>query len=283
MKKLIMLLFATAALVSCEHDDPIYTGEGNAKGYVSLPATTFELPVVIDTDSVFQIPVYVSSLSDTDRVFDIEFIPQEDPSLEANIENYDLPDTVTIPAGEYVGTLEITAEDISIESSERFISFRIDEENTELLNFEDETYTLSLFQICPVPPTFLVGTYDIGDVVATIGPANGTENIAAGTYEVTATSPTTREFTAAVLPAFRPTPVPIVLNLVCNEIRLGITDPGGLSCNGGASDYVFGPAGNPTLYDVENGTDDFFIVEYTEDPNGSCGGPFASSFFMQKL
>jgi hypothetical protein len=44
-----------------------------------------------------------------------------------------------------------------------------------------------------------------------------------------------------------------------------------LSCNGGASIYIFMRSRKQvTIYDLSDDTS--FTISYTEDPNGSCGG-----------
>ncbi len=134
-----------------------------------------------------------------------------------------------------------------------------------------------------LPSTLFLGDYTIEDNVATIGPANGTENFAAGTVTLTADplDATKRLFDAAVLPAFNSEIEQITLEFdSSNAVVLGFVDPS-LSCNG-FTPYIFADAAN--FNSIWNVCDDQSItVNYTEDPNGSCGGPFPASFTLTKV
>lgn len=135
-----------------------------------------------------------------------------------------------------------------------------------------------------LPDTYFVGDYTIADVVATIGPGNGTENFAAGTVTlaVDPTNPNRRFFMSGALPAFNGEIETVFMEFSTdNVVYLGDVDPT-LSCGGGVP-YTFGAAdiADATPWDICN--DNSIVVVYTEDPFGSCGGPFTSSFSLTKL
>mgnify|MGYP001140007224 CR=1 FL=1 len=133
-----------------------------------------------------------------------------------------------------------------------------------------------------IPDDYFVGEYTIEDVDATIGPGNGTTNVAPGTVTLVPGPDNTRTFSTAVLPAFLPDPVDFTIQFTTDNIVLmtnTINTP--LSCNGGASFYNWGPSADGNPWDVCN--DSSITVFYTEDIAGSCGGPFTSSFILTKV
>lgn len=137
-----------------------------------------------------------------------------------------------------------------------------------------------------VPDTYFVGDYAIADDVASIGPGNGTENFGAGTVtlSVDPLNPRGRLFDTTALPAFTggaPFPASIVL-AEDDTVTLGGYIGLGISCDG-ATEYAFDAGAPGTLGNWNICEDTFITISYTEDPNGSCGGPFESTFTLTKL
>ena len=133
---------------------------------------------------------------------------------------------------------------------------------------------------CPAPDTFLVGDYQIADVNAAVGPGNGTSNFAPGIVTITGDA-NTRTFQNAILPLFNTQIETINLTLNCGIIQIEDVNPS-LSCTGGIPYLLTTTDGaNSTTYSLAD-DDASFIVNYIEDPQGSCGGPFNSSFSLTK-
>jgi hypothetical protein len=134
-----------------------------------------------------------------------------------------------------------------------------------------------------LPDDYFVGEYTITDVEATIGPGNGTSNFEAGTVTLSADpfNPNVRLFDSPAVPAFTGgTPFSFSLlfstdNTVTLQNFVGL----GISCDG-ATEYGFGPANSAVSWDICN--DNSITITYEEDPGGSCGGPFVSSFSLVK-
>lgn len=135
-----------------------------------------------------------------------------------------------------------------------------------------------------LPSDYFVGEYTITDVEATIGPGNGTSNFQAGTVTVSADplNPNVRLFNSPALPAFTGG-VPFSFSLLfssSNTVTLQNYAGLGISCDG-ANEYGFGPLVEATTsWDICD--DNSITITYAEDPNGSCGGPFTSSFSLVK-
>jgi surface protein len=135
---------------------------------------------------------------------------------------------------------------------------------------------------CPAPENYLVGEYQVVDVNATIGPGNSTENIEAGIYTITGDG-NTRTFQAPVLPAFNSEIETINFVLNCGVIQIQDVDPN-LNCGNPSIPYIFTTTdiSNSTTYSL-SGSDTNFTINYIEDPNGSCAGPYNSSFSLTKV
>lgn len=136
-----------------------------------------------------------------------------------------------------------------------------------------------------IPVDYFVGDYVIADNVATVGPANGTENFAGGTVtlSIDPLNANTRLFSVGVLPAFNGEIESVSITFTENDdISLSDVNPS-IACGATAPPYIYVDGGTSnSLWSICN-DDDFLIVNYTEDPNGSCGGPYNSSFTLTRL
>lgn len=201
--------------------------------------------------------------------------------------------TVVADPTDYSRDINIVIDLMNMDVGRDFVTtFDIVLESTDaagvLIGLEEDsvtrhTVTIPCSNPVEIPSDYFVGDYAISDVEATIGPGNGTENFAAGTVTLVAGAGNTRVFNAAVLPAFNAEIEMVTIDFTTdNVVTLGDVDPS-LACGAGAPPYVFTAAdlADSTPWDVCN--DNTITVVYTEDPNGSCGGPYVSSFTLTKL
>lgn len=273
MKKIaILFIGALFMFTSCEEtESPIYDGS-QTLAYFNGTASSLEVEIN-DTNTV-DISVGASTISSSARTVNVS-VDADNTSATAGM--YSFPATVTIPANEFFGTLTVTGIDDGLTTSPETLTIKIDSFDAGVIS--PETHTISLVEVCPISDTYMVGDYQIDDALAQIGPANGTSNFESGVVTLTAATATSRTFTVAVLPAFRG-PIEITISLVCNTLILTDTDPN-LTCNG-TDAYIYTSAGADNgSYDASS--DQTFTVFYSEDPNGSCGGPFLSSFTLTKI
>lgn len=273
MKKFaILFIGALFMFTSCEETEaPIYDG---SQTLAYFNGTTSDLPVEINGSATVNIEVGASTISTSDRTVTVS-IDTDNSTADAAI--YSVPTSVVIPANEYFGTLTVTGTDNGLTTDAQTLTLQIDGIDGGVAS--PLTHTVTIVEVCPIPADYLVGDYQIADVSAAIGPANGTENFAAGTVNITAATETSRTFNNGVLPAFAGTS-DVTINLICNTLVLAELSPG-LTCNGTDS-YIFIDAGaNNSSYDLSSDLN--FTIFYTEDPLGSCGGPFLSSFSLTKL
>jgi len=274
MKKLnlIVALAITALLSSCEPDVVIYDGAGG-KSLVTFESTSYALPITIDATGFVDINVFVSTISSTERTFGLAVNNDATTIIPGSVT---IPTTVTIPANSYEGTVRLNGTDIvGVETSAELLVLTVVADDVTAVGLPT---IVSVFQVCPIPATFLIGAYTLTNLSGVIGPGNGTVNFAAGPVTLTAPTETTRVFNAAALPGFRPTPAVNTLNLVCNDITLLETGPNpGIACTAGLN-IRYGPATTQSQYDLTD--DSSIIITYDEDILGSCGGPFADQSFI---
>lgn len=278
MKKIKFFLIAAciATLTSCDYEPKVYDNV-NGKTLASFSSLTYDLPIVIDATGSSDITVNTSTVSDVDRTFNIEV---DMDNTTAIMGSYNVPTSVTIPAGEYSGTLTLTGTDVAgVDTTPEVLALNLVGGDGFGVG---PTALVSVFQVCPIPATFMVGDYLLGDISGVVGPGNGTSNFESiqVTIAVGATE-SQRVFRSAIYPGFRPTQVDVLVNLSCGELILANVGPSpGLGCT--ATDIRFDAASTASTYDLTDDT--FIIVNYNEDVDDSCGGPFADqAFFLQKI
>lgn len=197
-----------------------------------------------------------------------------DPVIETRVVSIEIP-LMNMDAGRDF----ITSFDVTITSVDNGVRVGVDESS-----ITTHTVTIPCSNPEMVGADFFVGDYSIVDVEATIGPGNGTENFAAGTVTlaVDPTNANRRVFSVGALPAFNGEIETVTIEFTTdNVVILGDVDPS-LSCGGGIP-YTFTGASvaDSSPWDICN--DSAITVVYTEDPFGSCGGPYVSSFTLTAL
>lgn len=278
MKKIVFLILLAFVAISCDKtESPIYDQNQTLVYFVE---NEVRLEVTQGVGGEVEIEVGASTLSNQDREVQIEFIGS---TFEENEnENFDFDNSVVIPAGEYTGSFTVSGVDTNLGADPELLEFSLlstTAENTVLNSVDIE---VSMRLICPIPDDFLVGEYMIEDVAGTVGPGNGTENFASGQITIeTGPASTQRNFNVGVLPAFAGE-FNVVLDLSCGLFVLEDVNVG-LTCDQENS-YIFTAttSDNASTYDL-GGSDEEFIINYIEDPEGSCGGPFQSSFRLTKV
>ena len=234
MKQYFYLLLTCAALfISCEEDVVIYDGV-NAQTYARFSRNSVDLPVVFDSSSDTQIPIQLSTVSDSERTVVLEVVSTGSEN-EASPDQYEFSGTVVVPANSYSGNLSFTGIDRGIEIGEtKTVTLQI----TEISGDPDARLdalsrtTINMFQVCPVGSDFFIGDY----VLETITPGLfGSTVFPQGvvTLEQSPLSDDARRFRAFVYPEFGEIG-PIYLNfvLVCGTVLV----PGGQATPIGCSD-----------------------------------------------
>ena len=272
MKKyLAILTMGLTALYSCDENPFVFDNVGG-QTLVNFARTSVDLPVVIDATGVAEVPVNVSTVSKSDRTFNLKV----QKGTTADPKSYTVG-TVTIAAGAYNGVLTINGKDVNVETDPKQL----------ILGFEtsggivtDGNLTVKVFQICPIKKTAFTGAYK----VETITPGFNSKSTYGGdgnivTLKVGETG-TQRVFEANYFEDSR-FKRKFQLNFVCNEIVVPYQDHE-VGCRGNNVNLSTAPAtGDNGKYNPND--DSSFTVNLTDNADSDCGGkPVQASYRFVK-
>ncbi|AZQ45013.1 hypothetical protein [Nonlabens ponticola] len=263
MKKYLILgALAITSLIGCDKDDElrVFDAEGG-QTLIGFVNESEDLRIVENGTGTLRIPVNVSTVSDQDRTFNISLNDDSD-ALE---DSYDLPDTFTVPAGEYTGFIEINGVDEDVEVDPRGIIIDLVGNGDDVIVEDDNSQVVvRVFQVCPVPEDYLVGSYSFENGITVTGPTFGDQNFDEGDVEITiGPAETQRTFTRQLLPANGGNVQSVVIDLGCESaLRFGTTLATGFT------NLIYVPNPNSTAtYDLDD--DEEFTVDYIENPNNA--------------
>lgn len=275
----ITIVTLVTSLISCDEDVIVFDNVNGQTMVKFDESSAVPLSVEIGTSETISLTLSSSVVSEIDRTVSLS-VDEELTTLQSDAYNFN--SNAIIPAGEYSTEVEIEVSDTGLDFTKVFdLVLNIDGiSDSNSVSIPSKKQTVSVGISCPIPADFMVGDYQIADVSGAIGPANGTSNFASNTVTLEANG-STRTFTAGVLPAFNSEIETVTINLNCDVFQIGDVDPS-LACTSGVS-YIFTATDrdDSSTYSI-NGSDDFFIINYVEDPEGSCGGPFLASFSLTK-
>ncbi len=282
--RLMLLAIATLTLISCSDDKnrPIYDGSAGSQTLVRFGNAAYNFEVPRDSSTTMEIQVQASTISDADRTFNVTIL-HDDGQTTANPATYSVPTTVTIPAGKYIGILEVYGEDNGLVeiSPVEIITLELSNPNPSGdIVMENTITTLTQYEVCPIPEDFLVGDYMLTNVTQSLGPSNSTDNFAEEVVTLSiGDSPTQRVFTTTPLVGYGP-PTKFAINLVCGQFIFQKTDIS-VKCTNG---IFYGPAPNDqnTTYDKEN-EQTTYVINYNEDLTNDCGGSGLASFKLTQV
>ena len=99
------VLMLTFAFVGCDEQD-VATGS-SLSNYVGLESTKY-VGLHAGESTTVQSKIYATEATNTDRVFALSALPVAAPDVALDPSNYTFPATVTIPAGQKIGTFDVT-------------------------------------------------------------------------------------------------------------------------------------------------------------------------------
>lgn len=111
--RFLSFLLLSVFFVSCEKD---VTSENSLKNYIGMEPSK-SLSIYPDETVSVESKVYASNTSDVDRTFNLVV----DPASTHNSSYYSVPATVTIPAGEKVGTFQVSITGTDLGSGKNLI------------------------------------------------------------------------------------------------------------------------------------------------------------------
>jgi hypothetical protein len=141
MKKRLFIYLSVFTLIfslsSCDNESL----ELPELDYVSFQSTALDFGVDIDGQTTQSLNVYASSITNSDRVFDIAVNAD---GTTAGAAAYTVPSSVTIPAGTNVGTFDVTVADMDIEGKTLELQLSSDQDT-----FFGQNMIIQLSQKCP--------------------------------------------------------------------------------------------------------------------------------------
>jgi hypothetical protein len=271
MKNIFKLMLVSLIFTACEDADTvIYDGSQNNPTFLSFPSAAIDFPVARTVGSNLTLTLNSSTVSNVDRVYNIE-VNEEESTADAAM--YDLPSTITIPAGSYQGTVVVQGHDVNLDATPQTVVFSV----TDLqgASMDDQEITLNLFEVCPLTAPF-TGDYTVEQITSGLNIAAGgaeifgddnganlpviTLEMGASEYERTITADVYPEAGAGFTTEFK-------FRLTCDGINLGSISDVGVGCGAGNT-LKFGPGTVAGL--IDHGDDSVIVLRLTEDQTGSC-------------
>ena len=160
MKKIslyiFMLLMSTSAWYSCETEDHYYDGP---ERFSFTQKTSDFMLVTPDGSNTYTIEVGSTTVSDSDRTLKFK---ASDKSTAIAGEHYILPiGQAIIPAGKYIGTLEVKANFSGFTNNDAIeLVIEFADEHATL---DDKEFAITMQRMCPLDLDNLVGTYTVAD------------------------------------------------------------------------------------------------------------------------
>jgi hypothetical protein len=272
MKKIVfkIAVVMTILLTACESNEPIYDNI-NGQTLVKFANLAANLEINIDDVGFADIGVEVSTVSTADRTFGVTIDVDNTDAVQGS---YSVPGTVTVPANSYLGTLRLDGTDVAgVDTTPKTLTLTLEPVNNVAIG---SPIVISVYQVCPVPATFMVGQYQLTNLVTRFGRSL----IETRVVTVAAATATSRSFPNKLLGGG--TDSTVTLSLVCNEIIFGTVNST-LQCTAG-NVIKYGPATNNSTYGIAD--DSAFVVTFNFDTSNSCA-PSAtqtnSSFLMTRI
>ncbi|WP_460219959.1 hypothetical protein [Psychroserpens sp. MEBiC05023] len=273
--KIVVLSLMVAAFFGCDENDNINTTFDSVNGQtlVAFAGTSTNLPILIDGTGSADISVEVSTVSSTDRNVSYTIVTEGDATTVLPA-NYMLSPSILVPANSHIGTLTVTGiDDENLGTAAETLTIVItDIDGGGTIN--DAPHVINLFQVCPVPETFMIGNYLMEQVTPFLG---GSATLSDGSITTITADGTSRTFDTFNYPVFCTTNNPFTFNLVCNEINVP-TQRCNCVCNTGTDWFT-----QPTVaesYDLSDDTE--FFLTFTDDTQADCGATAQTTYKFTK-
>jgi len=290
MKKIFLILFIAAGMISCDDTEPvIFDG---SQTLVYFPNNSKNLDIVIDETGTVDVQINTTTLSESDRTVTFEVLA-EDSTVD--FDNIDIPTlTATIPAGEFFGSLTVNGIDNTAETSSELLLISIVDAGDATV--DSTPVEISVKQICPIEEGLFVGPYFL-EQVTPIHPENTILTFEDQIVDVVeGEGSTERSFSANYLEAFgigQPDMV-VPFDLSCVDVVvLGNDIPSNLGCTNDAGtpdddsdDFFepifFGSVAEKGSFDINDDSSFNLIVGEYMQPSCGVGAPIATEFNLTK-
>lgn len=274
MKTVFKLLLVAVLFTSCgEADTAIYKGNADSdQTLLSFAQNVYSLPIEVDNVGSVDVVINSSTKSDADRVYTISTVAE---GTTADPATYNVPTTVTIPAGSYQGVLTITGQDEGLEESTVLI-LELTANDGEIL--PSNRITVNVQQVCPVDESLFVGQYLIQETTPYVDGPTLDHGAVVNVTIPTGDNRLRRQFTTRnYINYCTTTTMSFKFALVCGEVIVDAGQTSTCTCNGA---LTFGPATTPSPYDVSD--DSVFFVTFTNDETMDCGSTTQTTYKFTK-
>lgn len=280
MKNIFRLLLLAIIFTSCEDVEPtIYNGEEGNPTFLSFSQTRYSLPVERDGVGSSQIVLNSSTISSVDRTYNLAVIPSTS-QFAADPATYNLPTSITIPAGQYQGFATLTGTDnAGVTADTRSFAFQITNITTE--NFDSNVVNVDVFEACALNSSF-TGTYNVTQITPNFAVADDSAiKLGQITLEEGATI-YDRVFETSPYPSYGLPAFDFIITFLCDGTRFGSGSVDTqIGCTAGAN--IFLAAGN-TFGTYNTDDDSVFEVVITENATSTCGtGPIQTRLRFTKV
>ncbi len=266
MKKYITLLFVSLfAFTACEEDLVIYDVDNGQTVATITNGAEQTLPVP-DTGDTAVIEVGVTTVSDRDRSISISI---DQAQTTAQPDEYTIDQgTLVIPAGSFVGQIEIDANFNAIPET-GLTSLVINVDGVDGADALEGTLThkINFFRFCPFEGgADFLGDYQLETV--TLGIFN-TPTLTDGVVTISqGATVADRRFSVAAYPAFGAfTPFEFSFSLICGEIVVSQVEGINVGC-GGANGIA--PSAT-TISTYDSADDSELLISFIDDYRDQCG------------
>lgn len=276
--KIFFLALSVVLLYSCDPDKVDDGFFNDVKVYSQFKSSTLTVPVLDGLDNSQSIFVQVTTpISTAGLSIEVDESSEAVAGVDFNLDKTEL----VLNDGQIETSIIINPifETASLDGKTLILNLVSSDDNVIVQG--NKQIEISIEKQCPVADDYMIGEYTISDVQAVIGPGNGVSNFT-GTVNISmGSSATSRVFDVAFLAGFGTAPATVELSLVCNKLSFNTTNTVPLACDGvNLIGYTPDPDAEMTYSDDD---DSSFVINYIEDQNASCGGPFQSSFILTKV
>lgn len=275
---LIIFIVSTFLLFSCEENKNIQFDSVNGTTLYAFDTKNVKVDIK-DTTGEGEVKVLLNTTttSSSDRTLTLSI--DKDKS-DAEDSQFSFNSTVTIPAGEFSGVLNIKgfkSGNIELGVAKKIVLSITNASTPGILSKDSLTVDLVLYCDSPTPlgDDLFVGKYLIeqtSDLVDGPTLSNGT------IVELKKVDSNTREFATETYPKYcSGSFMNFQIQFVCDQIIVPNQDT---ICRCKDVTDWFTPANKPTSYDITN--DKVFFVTFTDDTQSDCGSPVQTTYKFTK-
>ncbi|WP_129751633.1 hypothetical protein [Flavobacterium beibuense] len=273
MKTFFKILLLAAVVTSCDDVEPtIFHGDDPAEQtFLSFSSGTYSLPIERNATGTSTVTLTVSTISTVDRTYNIEVI-----AGSANPATYSVPTSVTILAGEYTATFNITGTDNNLVNENiKTFEIKVSEASITGESLGDVQSTVNVYEVCPLQAPFL-GTYKVTSTSAifnNVFPFGNGVNIEL----LEGSNPYERVFFGNAYAGYGSTQR-IPINFQCDYLNLGANLNAQVGCGEEDGDgnpiYIWlepADVGDRAPYNTNN--EGSFTMNFIENARGACEAP----------